>query len=139
MNNVPELIPYGSYQRQQSIAPNTAQNVGSGLTGVGSAAMTMAPMAGPAAPIVAGVGAGMQAVGTIANIYGAYKAQEEQKQKDEEEKKRYERQMQMQQAQIDAQAKQQAFSNEQSSGNYAQNFQDRISKNYGNYYAQNRL
>jgi hypothetical protein len=138
-NTVPQLIPYGNYQRQQSLNPNTAQAIGTGFNDGGEALIKGSPATGPAAPIVAGVGAGMQAVGTIANIYGAYKAQEEAKKQAAEEQRRWEIDNKMRQQQLDSQAQQQAFNNEQSSGTYAQNYQDNIAKNYGNYYAQNRL
>ncbi len=102
--------------------------------------MTPAPAPAPAPnPYIAGAGMAMQGLGTIASIYGAYKAQELAEKQAEDEKKFRERQMQFQQQQFDAGQRQQALNNESNAGSYAQNYQDRIAKNYGNYYAQNRI
>lgn len=127
------LVPYGSYDRQQSVNPAYA---GGTASGVGNAMQQAGGGMAAAVPIA---GAVMQGVGTIASIYGAYQQQKAAERQAREERRRYEEQKQFQQQQYRDQMQQQDFSNDIQSGEYTQNMQQRLNDKYGTYNARNRL
>ena len=128
---------YGGYKFQPSTVP-MQQSSGNGMAGsVLSQAGGLAMSSG--APPLMIAGAAMQGAGLLANIYGAYQQDKATEEAARENQRRFDLQMKMQQQQRDDQLKQQDFSNDISSGQYAQDYRQNLDSAYGNYYTRNRM
>lgn len=128
---------YGGYSFQPSTVPvpsgGMASQVGSTLNAGGGAAMTSG------VPPLMAAGVAMQGAGLLANIYGAYQADKAAKEQAREEQRRFNLQLQAQQQKREDDLRQQDFSNDMASGQYAQNYKSGVDSAYGNYYAKNRM
>lgn len=138
---LPSTMPnpeYGGYDFQPSTVPmagggGTASAIGGGLNQAGGAAMSSGM---PPAMIA---GAAMQGAGLLANIYGAYQQDKAAKEQAREEQRRFNIQQNRMDQQRTDNLTQQDFSNDITSGNYAQDYRKNLDSAYGNYYARNRM
>ena len=133
--NIPN-IDYGNYGFQPSTVPSgggIASAVGSGLNSQGDQALSSG---NPAAAIAGGA---LKGAGLLASIYGAYQADKAAREAAREDQRRFNIQQENQAQQRRDNLLQQDFSNDISSGNYAQDYRKNIDNIYGSYYERNRM
>jgi hypothetical protein len=102
-----------------------AQQRANAVQGVGNSLMNVSPYAGPAMPIIAGVGAATQLAGLGFSAYAAYKQGQREKEALREARARYEEEKRMAKEQFEYRKYLDQIARNMATGQYAQGLEDR--------------